>query len=105
MFRIMCTTWKVGCYVYLLLKTTVSGCERRFTDMGVPMAVLKIRVVLLPQSTKTSVGPPDNARWSKGKLTTKEHYLKKKLIGTDHCYAFISFSVYMLCIAMIVQML
>ena len=27
---------------------------------------LEIRVVLWPQSTKTSVGPPDSARWWSG---------------------------------------
>ena len=39
-FRIMCTTWKVGCYVYLLLKTTVSGCATCFPDMGIPMSAM-----------------------------------------------------------------
>ena len=32
------------------------------------MANVEIRVVLWPQSTKTSVGPPDGARWWSGGL-------------------------------------
>ena len=49
---------------------------------------LEIRVVLWPQSTKTSVGPPDSARWWSGGLLEKNHHKRtvffKKLIGTDH---------------------
>ena len=58
---------------------------------------LEIRVVLWPQSTKTSVGPPDNARWwSGGPVVYRKTHHKKKLIGTDHFYAFMSFSVYVM---------
>ena len=42
---------------------------------------LEIRVVLWPQSTKTSVGPPDSAKWWSGGLlensSIKEQYLNK----------------------------
>ena len=35
---------------------------------------LKIRVVLWPQSTKTSVGPPDSDRWWSGDFYWKSHH-------------------------------
>ena len=54
-------------------------------------AGLKIRVVLWPQSTKTYAGPPDSAMWWSGGLLKKLSILTI-LIGTDICYAFISFS-------------
>ena len=60
---------------------------------------LEIRVVLWPQSTKTTVGPPDSARWwSGGPLKNspkknKTYCFLSLLAPVDHLYAFISFSV------------
>ena len=49
-------------------------CGDNTMPIGLKVAVyktcsgLEIRVVLWPQSTKTSVGPPDSARWWSGGL-------------------------------------
>ena len=62
------------------INSDLSGCSKDVSYLTLYSSGLEIRVVLCPQSTKTSVGPPDISTWWSGGL------LKTLIIKKQYFY-------------------